>query len=129
MEFCPYCSPEAQHPLASNPLAQAWDLPGENPAVVITPRRHNADFGRLKSAEQQAIWGLLAEQRQRLQEQFGPAGFKIEIRIGSAAGQRWSHTAVVLTTYFNNEDDFSSDPQAPGGATDYQRRQPQPALG
>ena len=76
--------------------------------MLIIPRRHIASFFDATSAERTSLLELLDVARNRLVEEFAPAGFNIGINDGPAAGQTVPHLHIHLIPRFAGD---SADPR------------------
>jgi diadenosine tetraphosphate (Ap4A) HIT family hydrolase len=72
------------------------------------PTRHVPDFFELSADEQHAVWQRVAEVRQRLAQDFAPAGFNVGLNAGSAAGQTVPHAHVHVIPRYDGD---VSDPR------------------
>lgn len=84
--------------LAESELAVAFkDAFPVNPGhTLIVPRRHVAWLFDLDPDEQEALWRLLPEVKQRLDARHSPAGYNIGVNVGAAAGQTVGHVHIHL---------------------------------
>ena len=98
-EPCPLCQRLALPDLlAESDLAVAFkDAFPVNPGhTLIVPRRHVAGLFDLNPDEQEALWLLLPEVKQRLDARHSPAGYNVGVNVGEAAGQTVGHVHVHL---------------------------------
>ena len=95
---CPFCNIEAKRLWIDNELAMAvWDsYPCAYGHVLVVPRRHVASIFELDERELLALWELVREARERLEEKYHNDGFNIGINDGVAAGQTVMHAHVHL---------------------------------
>src|SRR6516164_1143540 len=93
---CPFCCHERQDKMVECDFALAFldGYPVAEGHTLVIPKRHVASLFDLPDLEQAAIWGLVAEVRQRLVEQYHPDGFNIGVNDGKAAGQTVMHAHV-----------------------------------
>jgi diadenosine tetraphosphate (Ap4A) HIT family hydrolase len=95
---CPFCHDYPRRVLVESEFALA--IPDGYPVAeghtLVIPKRHVASLFDLPEVEQAAIWGLVAEVRQRLAERYRPDGFNIGLNDGKAAGQTVMHAHVHL---------------------------------
>jgi ATP adenylyltransferase len=100
---CPFCQRVAANDvIASNDLAVGFfdGFPISNGHALVVPKRHEADFFALSSAEQHAIYDLIAVVRTIIERQHSPAGYTIGVNIGAAAGQTTGHAHLhVIPRY------------------------------
>lgn len=93
---CPFCSLspdrlriETEHGVA---------VPDAHPVIeghtLVVPRKQVSTIYQLIMPEQQGIWKLVAEVRERLLEALKPGGFNIGFNDGLAAGQTVEHAHV-----------------------------------
>ena len=61
---------------------------------LVVPKKHVASIYELSADEQAALWALVAEARQWLQDQSHPDGFNIGVNDGAAAGQTVAHAHI-----------------------------------
>jgi diadenosine tetraphosphate (Ap4A) HIT family hydrolase len=71
--------------------------------TLVVPMRHVSDFFDLDADEQRAVWQQVAEVRQRLVEEFAPAGFNVGLNAGSAAGQTVPHAHVHVIPRYDGD--------------------------
>jgi diadenosine tetraphosphate (Ap4A) HIT family hydrolase len=96
LSSCPFCSSqpdrlwiEGEHAVAvpdAHALTQGHTL--------IVPRKHVTTIYELTVPEQQGIWKLVAEVRERLLAALEPDGFNIGFNDGLAAGKTVEHAHV-----------------------------------
>jgi diadenosine tetraphosphate (Ap4A) HIT family hydrolase len=100
---CPICSRIAEGDLlVVHELAVAFpDMFPVNPGhTLIVPRRHEADYFALTADEQSAIWELVKEVREILENRHHPHGYNLGINAGVAAGQTILHVHLhVMPRY------------------------------
>ena len=64
-----------------------WDaFPVTEGHTLVVPRKHVASIYELSPDEQAALWALVAEARQQLQDQLHPDGFNIGVNDGASGG-------------------------------------------
>jgi diadenosine tetraphosphate (Ap4A) HIT family hydrolase len=95
-DTCPFCEPDAQRIWMENALGLVlWDaFPVTDGHSLVVPRKHVGSIYDLSPDEQSALWTLVGEARQRLQNQFHPDGFNIGVNDGQAAGQTVPHAHI-----------------------------------
>lgn len=88
-DTCPFCQPDAQRVWMDNATGVVlWcAFPVTQGHSLVVPKRHVASIYDLSPDEEAALWTLVGEARQRLQDQFHPDGFNIGVNDGAAAGQ------------------------------------------
>ena len=105
---CVFCRLDADRTiLASSSLAFAiYDKFPVNPGhALIIPKRHTANYFDLSAEEQQALFALLNEVKQKLAENYSPDGFNVGINVGEAAGQTVGHVHIHLIPRYNGDID------------------------
>ena len=93
---CPFCDVEPARVWIENQYAIAFPdaFPVADGHTLIVPRRHVATIYGLTMPEQEAIWDLVGEVRERLLTGLKPDGFNIGFNDGLAAGQTVEHAHV-----------------------------------
>ena len=71
--------------------------------TLVVPRRHVASIYELPADDQVALWALVGETRQRLQEDLQPDGFNIGLNDGEAAGQTILHAHIHVIPRRNGD--------------------------
>lgn len=98
-EGCPFCDREPMAGYPSHPLAAVLEdkYPVTQGHLLITPRRHVADYFELHHPERMAIDQLLHDAREQLMKaDRSIEGFNVGINAGEAAGQTVRHVHVHL---------------------------------
>ena len=71
-----------------------------NPAneghALVVPRQHVASIYQLSAEEQNALWTLVANVRNRLSDDLAPQGFNIGLNDGESAGQTILHAHIHI---------------------------------
>lgn len=102
-EGCPFCRRTSQADcVARSDVALAfWDAYPVTPGhALVIPRRHEPDYFGLTREERSALWALVDEVCEHLEERFEPDSFNIGINAGRAAGQTIAHAHVhVIPRY------------------------------
>jgi len=90
---CPFCDPPVGDIVAKNKLCYArWDrFPVSRGHLLLIPFRHVPDLFSITVEEKYALFALLDECREILEEDFRPAGYNIGVNIGAVAGQTVMH--------------------------------------
>jgi diadenosine tetraphosphate (Ap4A) HIT family hydrolase len=90
---CPFCNPFADEVIAKNELCYArWDrFPVSKGHLLVIPIRHITDYFSLTEEEKQALFALIDECKEVIEENFRPAGYNIGFNVGEAAGQTVMH--------------------------------------
>ena len=99
---CPFCDPDSDQVWLENDIGMAmWDVfPVSEGHTVVVPRRHVTSIYELSSDDQAALWRLVAQARQRLQDDLHPDGFNVGLNDGEAAGQTVLHAHIhVIPRY------------------------------
>jgi len=71
--------------------------------TLVVPRKRVTTIYLLNAAEQNAIWALVAEVRERLLTGLKPDGFNIGFNDGLAAGQTVAHAHVHVIPLWNGD--------------------------
>jgi diadenosine tetraphosphate (Ap4A) HIT family hydrolase len=100
MNNCIFCN--IPNPIIENDLSYAiFDKYPVNPGhLLIIPKRHIASLFETTPTEQLALFELLQQGRELLQQQYQPDGFNIGINDGTAAGQTVMHLHIHLISRF-----------------------------
>jgi diadenosine tetraphosphate (Ap4A) HIT family hydrolase len=101
-EKCPFCEPDEDRVWLENSVGLVlWDaFPVTRGHTLVVPRRHVDSIYELTADEQSAMWGLVADARQRLTADLHPDGFNIGVNDGPEAGQTVTHAHVhVIPRY------------------------------
>lgn len=96
---CPFCNVAADRIWIENDHAIAFPdaFPVTDGHMLIVPRKHVSSTYELEMDEQQSIWALVGEVRQRLLTGLKPPdGFNIGFNDGLAAGQTVQHAHVHI---------------------------------
>ncbi|MDN7026007.1 HIT family protein [Methanoculleus sp. FWC-SCC1] len=99
---CPFCSPRPEEIVLANDRCYArYDKYPVNPGhLLIIPFRHVAGFFDATDEEQAALFALVREAKELLDERFRPDGYNIGVNVGEAAGQTVMHLHVhVIPRY------------------------------
>jgi diadenosine tetraphosphate (Ap4A) HIT family hydrolase len=92
MPTCPFCRILSEHASAHDPRGRVASFPDAFPVspghTLVVPTRHVSDFFELSADEQHAVWQRVAEVRQRLAQEFAPAGFNVGLNAGVRPGRR-----------------------------------------
>jgi diadenosine tetraphosphate (Ap4A) HIT family hydrolase len=75
-------------------VAVADAYPVTDGHTLVVTRRHVASLYELSDTEQEGVWKLVSEVRQRLLTKLKPDGFNIGANDGLAAGQTVMHAHV-----------------------------------
>jgi diadenosine tetraphosphate (Ap4A) HIT family hydrolase len=95
---CPFCRLPGERILASNAeaLAIADAFPVSPGHTLVIPRRHVTSFFELTGDEVAAVYELLGQAKDRLDETLEPGGYNIGINVGAVSGQTVAHVHVHL---------------------------------
>ena len=96
LSTCPFCSlpPDRLSIEAEHALAVPDAFPVTKGHTLVVPRKHVTSIYELKEPEQQGMWKLVAEVRERLLAGLKPDGFNIGFNDGLAGGQTVEHAHV-----------------------------------
>jgi diadenosine tetraphosphate (Ap4A) HIT family hydrolase len=100
---CPFCNCKA--PVLENSLACAtYDLyPVNNGHLLVTPKRHYADFFDSTKEELDAIFSLIWEAKRMLDAEYTPDGYNIGVNCGIPSGQTIMHLHVHLIPRYTGD--------------------------
>ena len=104
-ESCPFCKPsESQvwHETEAG-IALRDGYPVAEGHSLVIPRSHVSSLFELNQAEQQSLWSLVAEVREKLARDLNPDGFTIGLNDGGAAGQTVSHAHIHIIPRWNGD--------------------------
>lgn len=98
MPECIFCNISQDKVIAENDLALAFfdGYPVNEGHTLIIPKRHVETYFDATQEEKNAISLLLAEVKERLDEEFNPDGYNIGVNVGAAGGQTIFHLHVHL---------------------------------
>ena len=99
---CPFCFPSPDVVVFEDALVRAlWDAFPVSPGhILVTTKRHVADWFASSPAEQQSLIESLSRARNEILKQFTPDGFNIGVNVGAEAGQTIPHLHVhVIPRY------------------------------
>jgi len=93
---CPFCEPDGDRVWLDDEIGMVmWDaFPVTEGHTLVVPRQHVASIYELPADAQAALWQLVAQARQRLQDDLQPDGFNIGLNDGEAAGQTIPHAHI-----------------------------------
>jgi diadenosine tetraphosphate (Ap4A) HIT family hydrolase len=93
LKKCPFCNPFADEAIVKNELCYArWDrFPVSKGHMLVIPFRHIIDYFSLSLEEKQAMFALIDECKEVIEENFKPAGYNIGFNVGAVAGQTVMH--------------------------------------
>lgn len=74
--------------------------------ALVVPLRHEPDYFALRREERLAVWSLVEEVREHLEEIHSPDAYNIGVNAGRAAGQTVAHAHVhVIPRYEGDVED------------------------
>ena len=102
---CPFCflRPERLWIDEEHAVAVPDAYPVTEGHTLVVTRRHVTSLYELSETEQQAVWEVVSEVRQRLLTKLKPDGFNIGINDGLAAGQTILHAHVHVIPRWNGD--------------------------
>ncbi len=101
--ICPFCAGEGLVLANGNALAR-WDANPVTPGhLLVTTRRHAADFFETSDDERRSMLVLLQQARDLLQREHRPDGFNIGVNVGEAAGQTIGHVHIHLIPRYRGD--------------------------
>ena len=81
-----------------------WDnYPLAKGHVEIVPKRHVESYFDLTKSEHAEVYDLIKQARQRIEEQFQPAGYTIGVNEGRAAGRTIDHLHIHLIPRYEGD--------------------------
>lgn len=98
MASCPFCDPAPDEIVAGNDLAyaRADRYPVSLGHMLIIPYRHVSTFFEATAEEKTAIFALISECRDYIEDVYRPDGYNVGVNVGAAAGQTVMHLHVHL---------------------------------
>jgi diadenosine tetraphosphate (Ap4A) HIT family hydrolase len=98
MSLCPFCGFDRTKLVAESEVAIALldAFPVTEGHTLIVPRRHVTSIFQLSSQDLAALWAMVGEVRQGLQQNLSIDGINIGVNDGSAAGQTIEHAHIHL---------------------------------
>jgi diadenosine tetraphosphate (Ap4A) HIT family hydrolase len=102
---CPLCQPDPARVLHQTGMAQALfdSYPVSEGHALVVPRCHVASLYELNAVEVSAVWRLVSQVRELLQDLFHPDGFNIGVNDGEAAGQTVMHAHVHVVPRYKGD--------------------------
>lgn len=101
--FCPFCATEG-HVLANEHALARWDANPVTPGhLLVTTRRHVADFFEITDDERWALLDLLQQAKDLLHREHHPDGFNVGVNVGEVAGQTIAHVHVHLIPRYRGD--------------------------
>ena len=95
---CPFCEAGTDRIWMEIAIGMAlWDAyPVAKGHTLVVPRKHVISIYELSPDEQAGLWAMVAQARQRLQDQLHPDGFNVGVNDGAAAGQTVPHAHIHI---------------------------------
>jgi len=95
---CPFCESDIEGVWLQKAIGLVlWSaFPVTEGHTLVVPRVHVARIYELPPEEQAALWTLVGEARQQLQDRLHPDGFHIGVNDGTAAGQTVPHAHIHI---------------------------------
>jgi diadenosine tetraphosphate (Ap4A) HIT family hydrolase len=93
---CPFCNDEGALLANEHALVRRDANPVTPGHLLVTTRRHVADFFETRDDERQALLALLERAKEWLVNEQHPDGFNVGINVGAAAGQTVPHVHIHL---------------------------------
>lgn len=102
---CPFCQIDPERVLFQNDHATVIRdrFPVSEGHTLVIPRRHVSSWFETQAIEKAAILQAMDEARDRLEQEFTPAGYNIGINDGEAAGQTVMHLHVHLIPRYSGD--------------------------
>lgn len=74
--------------------------------VLVVTRRHIGDYFELGREEADALWKMIGEAKQFIEEKYKPDGFNVGFNLGETAGQTIDHVHIhVIPRYSGDMED------------------------
>ncbi len=105
---CPFCNAAADRFVAANEHAVAIEdnYPVNPGHTLVVTKRHVATFFDASKEERLALWRLVDEVKQQIDEEHRPSGYNVGFNVGAVAGQTVMHVHVhVIPRYQGDVDD------------------------
>lgn len=95
---CPFCEPDADRVWLENEDGIVlWDAyPVAQGHTLVVPKQHLTSIYELPANAQAALWALVGEARQKLQDDLHPDGFNVGLNDGEAGGQTVMHAHIHI---------------------------------
>jgi superfamily II DNA or RNA helicase/HKD family nuclease/diadenosine tetraphosphate (Ap4A) HIT family hydrolase len=102
---CPFCFPKPDTIVFEDALIRAiWDVFPVSPGhILVTTKRHVADWFASSPAEQQALTEAISRARNEVLKSRTPDAFNVGINIGAEAGQTIPHLHVHLIPRYRGD--------------------------
>ncbi len=102
---CLFCNYDKQAYIAENNLAFAIfdNFPVNEGHALIIPKRHFADFFEATEEEIAALYRLLHEVKQIVDQKYSPDGYNVGINVGYDAGQTIMHLHIHLIPRYKGD--------------------------
>jgi diadenosine tetraphosphate (Ap4A) HIT family hydrolase len=105
MSLCPFCNLDRSKLIVESEVAFALldAFPVTEGHTLIVPRRHVTSIFQLSPQDLAALWAMVGEVRQRLQQNLAFDGVNVGVNDGSAAGQTVEHAHIHLIPRINGD--------------------------
>lgn len=102
---CPFCWLPTERILKANAhaIAMADAFPVTAGHTLIIPRRHVMSFFKLIEDEVKAIYELLRQMKDQLDENLAPGGYNVGVNVGTVAGQTIEHVHFHLIPRYSGD--------------------------
>jgi diadenosine tetraphosphate (Ap4A) HIT family hydrolase len=102
---CPFCSSLESRIFLENDLSIAIldGYPISEGHSLIIPKRHVRSIFEVQKNELLSLFNLIADVKNKLTDQFDPAGFNIGINDNEAAGQTINHLHIHLIPRYKGD--------------------------
>lgn len=102
---CPFCFLPTERILSANAqaLAVADAFPVSVGHTLVITRRHVKSFFELSDDEIKAVYELLCQMKNQLDEILMPGGYNIGVNIGTVAGQTVEHVHFHLIPRYSGD--------------------------
>jgi len=102
---CPFCCLPSERIVKTNAhaLAVADGFPVSSGHTLIIPRRHVVSFFDLTEEEMKAVFDLLRQMKDHLDENLKPGGYNIGVNVGAVAGQTIEHVHLHLIPRYSGD--------------------------
>ncbi len=102
---CPFCSIKQEKMIIVRQFGFVIEdkYPVNIGHLLIIPTRHVADYFELNEEEKNALWKLVDDAKQYLDEKYFPIGFNVGINVGESAGQTIPHVHIHLIPRYKGD--------------------------
>lgn len=104
-KLCPFCSSLESRIFLENDLSIAIldGYPISDGHSLIIPKRHVRSIFEVQENELLSLFNLVTDVKNKLTDQFNPAGFNIGINDNEAAGQTINHLHIHLIPRYRGD--------------------------